>query len=469
LVKVYLELLLTPDLDFPLVEHFSNMLFQLLRKVELLTPIDLVVDWQPIYKLYLRIYEVDERSPIFAPENIGNGFFKTFVSLIRRYFKASSTSEMLEEWRPLMCLFDTSMKTAFDRFELFLPTLMDPSRFDKGFKLWIDEFLNLWISMQRPRAFEPKLIALLSRAAFNSIGFFDWNPYIPQIFSQLLGGLNLPVSLGANGNGGGPTKSFATDTLNSIAVWLVAMINPYTTCMDYIRRLFATLRSFYYPSNTGRWSANLYMFLRLLPDIFAKRLHRERREKHLWFACVPDEYRLREEDITKFVDSMKDCVFTAIFSKTNSRDAAKAFQSLCFLRPELMLPYLVDNFYLSLKSLIEPHRFTTILQCFNLVSRELIDYNRLCPSLQTHVVQLLIHVLPGIDPSDINKSVITLQFLTIILTSIPIVNCSGAVSLTFFLRKSFNNDLEERLGFCCSEHISGKLLSQFKKIKSQLS
>ena len=40
---------------------------------------------------------------------------------------------------------------------------------------------------------------------------------------------------------------------------------------------------------------------------------------------------------------MKDAVFTAIFSKTNQTDAVKAFQSLCFLRPDICIPHLIDK------------------------------------------------------------------------------------------------------------------------------
>ena len=40
---------------------------------------------------------------------------------------------------------------------------------------------------------------------------------------------------------------------------------------------------------------------------------------------------------------MKEAVFTAIFSKTNQTDAVKAYQSLCFLCPEICLPYLIDK------------------------------------------------------------------------------------------------------------------------------
>ena len=51
-----------------------------------------------------------------------------------RYFPASSTQEMLDEWRPLLCVFDTVMQKAISNMELFLPTIMPPEEHGQGFQ-----------------------------------------------------------------------------------------------------------------------------------------------------------------------------------------------------------------------------------------------------------------------------------------------------------------------------------------------
>lgn len=105
---------------------------------------DLVIDWRPIYKLYLRVHKIDERSSNMSPElvsdmiffniviglkyrlknrNIEQISFVNLISFARIFFDLNATAEMLEEWRPLMCPFDMSMNDAFERFNLFLPTL----------------------------------------------------------------------------------------------------------------------------------------------------------------------------------------------------------------------------------------------------------------------------------------------------------------------------------------------------------
>lgn len=51
-----------------------------------------------------------------------------------RYFPASSTKEMLDEWRPLLCVFDVVMQKAVSHMELFLPTIMPPEEHAQGFQ-----------------------------------------------------------------------------------------------------------------------------------------------------------------------------------------------------------------------------------------------------------------------------------------------------------------------------------------------
>lgn len=51
-----------------------------------------------------------------------------------RYFPASSTQEMLDEWRPLLCVFDVVMQKAISNMELFLPTIMPPEEHGQGFQ-----------------------------------------------------------------------------------------------------------------------------------------------------------------------------------------------------------------------------------------------------------------------------------------------------------------------------------------------
>jgi hypothetical protein len=87
-----------------------------------------------LYNLYTRINDIHDRSAILAPANIERGLFNTFIKHARLYFSVESTQEMLDEWRALLCPFDTSFSKGIEKFELFLPTVVYPHEHDKSFK-----------------------------------------------------------------------------------------------------------------------------------------------------------------------------------------------------------------------------------------------------------------------------------------------------------------------------------------------
>ncbi|CAF1055101.1 unnamed protein product [Brachionus calyciflorus] len=269
LIEIYLQIISCPDIDLVIVDMCLSILVELLKKYNLLTRDDLKIEWRPLYYLFLRINKIDEKSPTFSPENIEQISFMNFVSFARFYFDENSVSEMLEEWRPLMCPFDMSMNYAFDRFSLFLPSvLLDQGR---NLDLWLKEFLDLWINFSGKVYWESNMLNLLSRVAKDSIGQFDWTPYIPYIFSKLLRGIGLTldneISLNIDDNtpkeainlinSFSQTFAYSEIDIDSIGLWIVSMIRTGSNrnlCMEHIKQLFHILRSYFYPSNDGNLS-----------------------------------------------------------------------------------------------------------------------------------------------------------------------------------------------------------------------
>lgn len=152
---------------------------------------------------------------------------------------------------------------------------------------------------------------------------------------------------------------------------------------------------------------------------------------------------LTSEEIEEFVLALKDIVLMAIFSKTNFNDAIKTYQYLCFLRSDIMLPPLIDHIYSMLEDETTTtttdaectHRYSPILACLVSVPKELVSFNANFPSLQKHVIQLLKSVLVGIDINDLNKFILTFQFLTNVLGNVLVCDCSAAVQI----RNDMNN------------------------------
>ncbi|XP_054158581.1 proteasome activator complex subunit 4B-like [Oppia nitens] len=432
-IRTLYELIQTDGLELQLVAQFSNVLTVLLKKRELISREDLTLEWRPLYRLYERtLYsKYESLGMLFIPDNYENSL-KSLVRASRVYFSVASTAEMLDEWRPALCPFDTEMIKAAAYMELFLPTSLPPEHHDQGFRLWFDELMSIWTAAQNTPAWEQSFISLFARMANDTIGYLDWRPYIPSIFTHLIRSFNLA---------GGPTKvsimrGYNVFHINSVVLWLVAMLGGGTggdqqsdnTCQSHITKLFKACESYYHPSNTGKWNLKLQQLLFKLPATFVARLHRERFKRPSWRTPIPESHRLTESDIDSFVQSLTNVVMIAMFSRWGSIESATAFQSLSLLRPELVCPPVLDKLYSALETLTEPHRLSASMQCVVSIARALVaSDNPKYSDGRLHVLPLLLNSLDGLDVNDMRKCMVTFQFIATFVTLVPLIDCSAAV------------------------------------------
>uniref|UniRef100_A0A671Y3T0 Proteasome activator subunit 4 n=1 Tax=Sparus aurata TaxID=8175 RepID=A0A671Y3T0_SPAAU len=439
-IKLLYELVTIPKLEISMMQGLARLLINLLKKRELLSREDLELSWRPLYELHDRIlFSKTEHLGLnwfpkyasvlycrryyycFSVENV----LKTLVKSCRPYFSESATQEMLDEWRPLLCPFDVTMQRAISYFELFLPTTLPPELHHKGFKLWFDELISLWVSVQNLPSWEVHLVNLFARLSNDNIGYVDWDPYIPKIFTRILRSLNLPV-----GTSQMMVPRYITNAydISHVVLWVSSLLGgPSKQAQAQLSGLFNSIASFFHPSNHGRWLMKLMKLLQRLPASVVRRLHRERYKKPTWLTPIPDSHKLTEEDITDFVESMMQPVLLAMFSKTGSLDAAQALQNLALMRPELVIPPVLEKTYPALETLTEPHQLTATLSCMIGVARSLVSGGQRFPEGPTHMLPLLMRALPGVDPNDFSKCMITFQFIATFVTLVPLVDCSSAL------------------------------------------
>uniref|UniRef100_A0AAR2IXF8 Proteasome activator Blm10 mid region domain-containing protein n=1 Tax=Pygocentrus nattereri TaxID=42514 RepID=A0AAR2IXF8_PYGNA len=436
-VKLVYELVTIPKLDISMMQSFARLLINLLKKKELLSRDDLELPWRPLYELYEKIlYSKTEhlglnwfpnyRAEASPKQKMLNYMLMLFfVFCVCRYFPESATQEMLDEWRPLLCPFDVTMQKAISYFELFLPTIMPPEQHHKGFKLWFDELMGLWVSVQNLPSWEGNLVNLFARLANDNIGYVNWDLYIPKIFTRILRSFNLPV-----GTSQMVVPRYLTNSydIGHVVLWISSMLGgPQNQAQIQLNGLFSSIASFYHPSNNGRWLMKLMKLLQRLPASMVRRLHRERYKKPCWITPVPASHRLTDQDITDFVESMKQPVLLAVFSKTGSMDAAQALQNLALMRPELVIPPVLEKTYPAMETLTEPHQLTATLSCMIGMARSLLSGGHHYPEGPAHVLPLLMRALPGVDPNDFSKCMITFQFIATFTTLVPLVDCSSAL------------------------------------------
>ncbi|GLH02190.1 Proteasome activator complex subunit 4 [Gryllus bimaculatus] len=407
-IHLMYELVTIPNLEPYLVSKFGHVLVTLLKKKELISPEELVLPWRPLYELCKRIFS-SSRGAI--------GMYRYFS-----YFPASATEEMLNEWRPLLCPFDnTKIVSTIETLEWFLPIALPPSRSDKGYKLWFNDFMNLWDVCNNTPSWEADMMWLMARLARCNIGYIDWEPYVPLIFTRLLRSLNLPVSYKQIHN----SKNHKLETA-AMALWIVSVLGGGSSAQKHLDKFMMTLESYFHPANFGRWVLKLSELLSKLPLYFVQRLNFERYKKLTWETPVPESHKLTEDDITRFVLSVKPVAMQAMFSKMGL-EVSQAMQHLATLRPQLIIPEIVESVYANLETVVQPHKFQAALQCLIAVIRPMAEGGRTdFKEGPTHVIPMLLSVLPGIDPNDIRKCFVSLHFISTVANMVPIIDCSKA-------------------------------------------
>jgi proteasome activator subunit 4 len=320
--------------------------------------------------------------------------------------------------------------------ELFLPTLLPKEYQNMGFELWFKEFMTIWKSCQDKPSWEKRIISLFSRLASDTIGFIDWNPFIPTIFTRLRN-----------------TFSSNDYSIEDAVVWFVSMLGPNSSCQKYITQLFKSIQTYYYPSNTQNGSERLQNLLNLFPKEFCNRLHRERYADKSWLPSVPESHRLREEDINDFVNSLMDVMMISMFSQSGKSDSETCLRYLAQLSPEIVLPKVMHKINTSLDTLTEPQRMIASIDCLNTIASTIFMSTKQNIKIESHLYPLLTSLLEGLDVNDSEKLRSTFTLFGTFAELMPIIGDESELEL--------NNFTEIELKLCLTE-------SQFEKLVLEL-
>ena len=443
LVRLYYELALAPGVDPSAADRFAGAFMILTKRKHYLRPgVDLYLDWRPLYRQLKPLVLPSESAPGMNSAAKKNP--RTVVkicSFAQQYFDPAETDAMLEEMLPF---FSTSFtETGFivvEFLNLFLPTIaLGPESKSRALQDLMPTYFHIWSLINRSSIVDTAFLDLFSRFARDSLGaeHISYSPYgiftqeqSSHIFTAVLRLLETPVGPSTSAYSGsvdlavGLGLVLQRDTkkhpiAHLIARWIIMSLTP--ACLDVedstlanLEGLIQAVETFFHPSNQGSWTKPLAQLIYYLADFFVMRWNREKSGE----MNIPPERRLNDALKTRFVLCLRDVVFMSIYAKSGTAMsfALSTLESLAYLAPELMLPRALQQIYPSLQGLVEVHRTTSSLKALKVLT-SIISRTK---GYRCHITTLLGLAIPGIDANDLDKTLLTLNFIQGVCYNVPL-------------------------------------------------
>ena len=119
-------------------------------------------------------------------------------------------------------------------------------------------------------------------------------------------------------------------------------------------KMLLAIESYFHPANVTGATDGLHLFVSLLCTFFVRRVHLERHNTK-WTSKTPPEARLTDEDITAFVESQLPITFHVLYNHCDE-DKRNIFNCLATLKPDLVIPRLLERLHLDVQLMNTPHR-----------------------------------------------------------------------------------------------------------------
>lgn len=154
------------------------------------------------------------------------------------------------------------MPIVIKSFELFLPVQLSVQNSSLGYELWFHEFMKLWkVCSSNAHTWAGSMMQLMAKLACNNIGYIDWEPYIPLMFTRFVQSFHLPVYY----------KKVAYQMIsykvgpNAISLWIASVLGGGSSAQSYLEKFLKTVETYFHPANYGHWLKKLgQLFVNIL-------------------------------------------------------------------------------------------------------------------------------------------------------------------------------------------------------------
>lgn len=427
LIKVYYEAITSLGIDSRAHARLMTTFLELTKRRYLTE--ELVLDWRRLWGVIKRIVIPSSEFIIRAVAAEDLHHLKTLAHA-QQFFPASETDAMLEDFLPLFQT--TSLDDAFLSVYLvcgFLPT-HSYTHVDRI----MSSIFHLWTLLSSSHIADAVFIEFLSR--WSRDAYLSGEPYnafltdrqLDYLFTHFLRLMKIPVG-NSSGSSNKSVDAYARNvffnrkfsTAKDMARLLIYML-PDDRVLDRLVVFVDATENYFHPSNSGAWITPLASTLFELVTFFQLRLNRERSGE---FGTRPG--RSLEDLRDRFVRILRKITFMTTYNRNQDIQnlAQAALQGLSFVSPDLMIPGALKRIYPSLQGLVEAHRTAVSLHDLANLTPIIVTH----PRWRAHLTTLVTFSLPGIDANDLNKTSITLIFLTQVAQTVAIDCLSDSTSM----------------------------------------
>ncbi|KAJ7102239.1 hypothetical protein B0H15DRAFT_813790 [Mycena belliarum] len=225
------------------------------------------------------------------------------------------------------------------------------------------------------------------------------------VFTPLPSGMNTPRI---------PTSNSLRDYLSAPLARIGAVPSKQKTylagskALESLSQIIASTESFFHPSNSGPFTADLAAFIKYLAYDFNRRWLEEQQPD----CKTPKNRRLTRQMKRELAKTLRTVAFLAMFSEdaTTVSNIQSALKSISMMEPDLVLHPILERAVPALETLIETERTIAVIKALAAVAPTLVSRNVYYPGAK-HIVPVLQLLIPGIDLNDPTKTLHTAEFI----------------------------------------------------------
>ena len=293
LTETLLDIVLHTEADLTAQARWGGILHRIIRSHG--KKMELSIDWKPLYMMLRRHHLVTSAN--FEGAGVMEARRQALVHLLhqaRRFFPPNTAGEIWEHFKPT--LQDPHSSEAFESVGwicMMLPT-QEALKGQGSWSEWMDEWMHIWGQRVHNQTWQSLWFSLMARLAKHDVyGVIDWHGITSLMVNRFLWAFHVPLgpaSASPPFSAGAPASLeslFGNDIQSRSASMAKALIysigrenicendgdeqgeDPGLACLETIVAVF---EQYYHPSNGGKWSSGLAMFLREIAFHLCNRL-----------------------------------------------------------------------------------------------------------------------------------------------------------------------------------------------------